>query len=91
MQLAIELAPRVDTTALPVERRVRHSMELARALSSWNRTDQALTVLLDAEQVAPEQVRHHAISRQLVQNWIKRSRGKPGYQLAALAHRVHVA
>jgi hypothetical protein len=48
-------------------------------------------VLLDAEQVAPEQVRHHAISRQLVQNWIKRSRGKPGYQLAALAHRVHVA
>jgi transcriptional regulator with XRE-family HTH domain len=91
VQVAIELAPRVDTTALPVERRVRHSMELARALSSWNRTDQALTVLLDAEQVAPEQVRHHAISRQLVQNWIKRSRGKPGYQLAALAHRVHVA
>lgn len=90
VQVAIDLGPRVDTSAMPTERRVRHAMETARALSAWNRTDEALAVLLDAEQTAPEQVRHHAISRQLVQTWIRRGRGKPSYQLAALAHRVHV-
>lgn len=90
VQVAIDLGPRVDTSAMPTERRVRHAMETARALSAWNRTDEALAVLLDAEQTAQEQVRHHAISRQLVQTWIRRGRGKPSYQLAALAHRVHV-
>jgi hypothetical protein len=40
---------------------------------------------------APEQVRHHAISRQLVQVWMRRGRGRPSYQLASLAQRVRVA
>ncbi|HZO63807.1 MAG TPA: helix-turn-helix transcriptional regulator [Kribbellaceae bacterium] len=91
VQVAIDLGPTLDTSGLPAERRVRHAMETARALSAWNRTDQALATLLDAEQVAPEQVRHHALSRQLVQTWMRRGRGKPSYQLAALARRVRVA
>jgi hypothetical protein len=62
---------------MPIERRVRHAMETARALSAWNRTEEALTTLLDAEKLAPEQVRHHAISRQLVQSWMRRGRGRP--------------
>jgi transcriptional regulator with XRE-family HTH domain len=91
VQVAIDLGPRIDTAGLPLERQVRHALETARALSARNRTDDALATLLDAEQKAPEQVRHHAISRQLVQTWMRRGRGRPSYQLAGLAQRVRVA
>jgi hypothetical protein len=91
MQIAADLGPRLDTTALPTERRVRHALEVARALSTRNRTDQALDVLLDAEQLAPEQVRYHFLSRQLVLTWVRNHRGKPTYQLDALAKRLRIA
>jgi hypothetical protein len=76
---------------LPTERRVRHALEVARALSAWNRRDEALDMLLDAELVAPEQVRYHYISRQLVLTWIRQQRGRPPFALADLARRLKVA
>lgn len=91
VQVAIDVGPQLDTSALPVERRARHAMEVARAHSAWNRTDEALATLLEAETLAPEQVRHHALSRRLVQTWMRRGRHKPSFQLAGLAQRVHVA
>lgn len=91
VQVAVDLGPRVDTAALPTERRVRHSIELARAYSAWNRRDDALGVLLGAERLAPEQVRHHYLSRQLVLGWIKRERGKPSTELVGLAQRLKVS
>jgi hypothetical protein len=91
VQVAVDLGPRVDASALPTERRVRHGIELARAYSAWNRRDGALAVLLDAERQAPEQVRHHFLSRQLVLAWIRQERNKPPQQLADLARRLHVA
>jgi hypothetical protein len=91
VQVAVDLGPRVDASALPTERRVRHAIEIARAYSAWNRRDEALSVLLDAEQQAPEQVRHHFLSRQLVLAWIRQERGKPPQQLADLARRLRVA
>jgi transcriptional regulator with XRE-family HTH domain len=90
IEFAIDLGMRLDTTAMPIERRVRHTLEVARALSARNRTDEALAELLRAEELAPEQVRHHAISRQLVQTWLRRGRGRPSFNLASLAGRVHV-
>ncbi|MBV9143553.1 MAG: hypothetical protein JO115_22010 [Pseudonocardiales bacterium] len=90
LQVAVDLGPRVDVSALPLERRIRHRIEIARAYSAWNRHDEALTILLDAEQDAPEQIRHHFISRQLVLRWIRHHRGKPSHQLAELAKRLHV-
>lgn len=91
VQVAIDLGPRVDTSPLPVERRTRHAIEIARAYSAWNRRDEALAVLLAAEQQAPEQVRHHFISRQLVLAWIRQEQRKPPQQLAGLARRLRVA
>lgn len=91
VQVALDLGPRVDASALPVERRVRHALEVARAYNAWNRADDAMNTLLSVEQAAPEQVRYHFISRQLVLTWIRRTRGKPGYHLARLAHRLKVA
>ncbi|WP_327368286.1 helix-turn-helix domain-containing protein [Streptomyces sp. NBC_01217] len=90
IQIAADLGQRIDTSSLPVERRVRHNLEVARALSAWNRTDEALATLLDAEQAAPEQVRHHYLSRELVIGWIRSTRGRPSQPVADLARRLGV-
>ena len=94
VQIALDLGPTVDTTELPAERRVRHALELARAYSARNRRDEGLAVLLRAERMAPEQVRHHFISRQLVylgapatpqaRSRTRRARGPSAPDLAAL-------
>jgi hypothetical protein len=49
VQVAIDLGPRVDTTPLPMERRIRHALEVARAYSLWNRLDDALATPPAAE------------------------------------------
>jgi hypothetical protein len=91
VQTALALGPDLNTSTVPVERRVRHALEVARAQSSVNRRDDALAMLLDAEQVAPEQVRYHYLSRHLVQTWIRTQRGKPSFHLAGLAERLRIA
>lgn len=90
VQIALDLGPRVDASCLPIERQVRHAIETARAYSARNRRDDALAVLLDAEQLAPEQVKHHAISRQLVLTWLRNQRGPGNVQLDQLARRLHL-
>ncbi|MFC4072856.1 helix-turn-helix domain-containing protein [Actinoplanes subglobosus] len=90
VQVAIDLGPSLDTAGLPMERRVRHALEVSRAYGAWNRQDEALSVLLDAEQMAPEQVRHHYLGRQLVLTWVRQQRGKPSSKLVTLARRLHV-
>lgn len=88
---ALQLGPRVDPSPLPVERQVRHRLEIARAHSARNDRDAALGLILEAEQVAPEQVRHHALSRDLVLTWMRRTRGALGDDLMGLATRLNVA
>lgn len=89
--LALELGPQVDPSPLPVERQVRHRLEVARAHSARNDRDAAIGLVLDAEELAPEQVRHHAMSRDLVLTWMRRSKGTLGGDLAGLAERLNVA
>lgn len=91
VQIAVDLAPRIDAAGLPTERRVRHAIETARAYTARNRRDDALSVLLDAEQLAPEQIRHHAISRQLVLSWLRNNRGTRSVALEQLAGRLRLA
>lgn len=90
VQIALDLGPRVDTSGLPVERQVRHAIETARAYSARNRRDDALAVLLDAERLAPEQIKHHAISRQLVLSWLRNQRGPANARLDQLARRLRL-
>jgi hypothetical protein len=47
-------------------------------------------VILDAEQLAPEQIHHHAISRQLVLSWLRNTRGPRSLPLEQLAGRLHL-
>ncbi|WP_211346717.1 helix-turn-helix domain-containing protein [Actinokineospora cianjurensis] len=88
VQVAVDLGPRIDTGALPTERRVRHAIETARAYVRWNRIDDALTMLLRAEQEAPEQVRYHRLSRNLVREMIRLPR--PSSRAIELACRMGV-
>jgi transcriptional regulator with XRE-family HTH domain len=90
VQIALDIGPSLDTSGLPTERRVRHALELARAYSARNRRDDGMAVVLDAERMAPEQVRHHYISRQLVLTWMRQKRGRPGTELAGLAARLRL-
>lgn len=91
VQVAVDLAPRIDASGMPTERRVRHAIETARAYTARNRRDDGLAVLLNAEQLAPEQIRHHAISRQLVLGWLRTARGPRSLALEQLAGRLHLA
>jgi hypothetical protein len=88
VQRAMVIGPSLDTSALPVERRVRHSIEVARAYVRRNQADEALTHLLDAEQIAPDQVRYHRLSRMLVREILTRPR--PPRLAVELAYRMGV-
>ncbi|WP_346132291.1 helix-turn-helix transcriptional regulator [Lentzea roselyniae] len=88
VQVALDLGPTLDTSGLPLERQVRHALDLARAYNLRNRSDDALAILLDAEQIAPEQVRHHYLSRQLVLSWMRTQRTSPTSLLAGLVDRM---
>lgn len=74
VQRAIAIGAPLDTSTVPVERQVRHAIETARALARWNRIDDALATLLDAEVVGPDQVRYHRLSRDLVRDILTRPR-----------------
>lgn len=74
VQRALAIGPGLDTTGLPIERRVRHSIEVARAFVRHNRIADGIAELLGAEQVAPDQVRYHALSRMLVRDVLTRPR-----------------
>ncbi|WP_461120086.1 helix-turn-helix domain-containing protein [Saccharothrix stipae] len=88
VQVALDLGPALDTSGLPAERQVRHALDLARAYNQRNRVDDALAVVLNAEQIAPEQVRHHFVSRQLVLMWMRTQRTAPNSLLTGLVNRM---
>ncbi|MFE4775264.1 helix-turn-helix domain-containing protein [Streptomyces sp. NPDC056713] len=90
MQVAVDLGPQIDTSALPIERRTRHNLEVARAFSAHNRIDDALSMVLEAETWAPEQVRSHYLARELVLSWVRNQRGRPSLAMGNLANRLHV-
>jgi hypothetical protein len=90
VQVALDLGPDLDTAALPAERRVRHLLDVARAYNLTGRRDAAVATVLDAERLAPEQVRHHYLSRQLVLTWVRNSQGRPSIEVDRLARRMRV-
>jgi hypothetical protein len=63
VQTAVKQGPLVDTSRLPTERHVRHNLEVARALTAWNRVPEALALVLDLEQLAPEQVHPYTTAK----------------------------
>jgi transcriptional regulator with XRE-family HTH domain len=90
VQVALDLIPRIDTRGLPVERRVRHALEVVNAYHARNRIGDAVEQLLQAERLAPEQVHEHVMSRQLVLRLRSTASGKRDRRLADLARRMKI-
>ena len=84
----IERGPQIDSSNLPPERWVAHRVEMARAFSYVARDDEALTFLLDAEQMAPQIVRHSASVRDTVKTMHRRAKHTTATPLLGLAERV---
>lgn len=81
----------IDATRLPLERRVRYAFDLARMRIECREFDSAVDEMLAAERLAPEQVHHHVISRQIVADLCCTSKGERSAGLAQLAQRVQEA
>lgn len=63
---ALRAAAAVDASGLSAERRARMLIDVARARAQRRQAGEAVAVLLQAEAITPEQVRGHALVRQLV-------------------------
>lgn len=57
---------RADLMRLPKERRASHLLDVTRGYMQWGKRDEAATTLLDADRVAPEEVRCRQMTRQLI-------------------------
>jgi hypothetical protein len=80
----------LNTSAVPAERRVRYLLDVARIHSLTGSRDDAARTMLLAERMAPEQVRQHHLSHQVVLRLVRNSMGKPPAELRGLARRVGV-
>jgi transcriptional regulator with XRE-family HTH domain len=80
----------VDVSRLPVERRVVHLVDMARALTYRGRyDDQAIGRLLDAEREAPTLVRQNTSARETIKTLLRRApmTGGRSSELRGLAER----
>ncbi|GAA5051506.1 hypothetical protein GCM10023318_22950 [Nocardia callitridis] len=78
----------INVNSAPLERRTRYLLDIARAhCLGGNRAD-ALSTLLMAERIAPEQVRQHYLSRKVVIALVRSKMDGP-VELDRLARRVN--
>ena len=84
---ALRTAASVDISGLSAERRARLLIEVARAHAQRRHADEAVTALLQAEQITPELVRGHVLVRQLVSDLLT-MQDPPAAELRDLARRL---
>jgi transcriptional regulator with XRE-family HTH domain len=86
---ALRAAAAVDTSGLSAERRARMLIDVARAHAQRRQANEAVAALLQAEAITPEQIRGHAMVRQLVSDLIT-MQDPPGAELRDLSQRLTV-
>jgi transcriptional regulator with XRE-family HTH domain len=86
---ALRAAATVDASGLSAERQGRLLIETARAHAQRRQADQAVTTLLQAEQITPELVRGHVLVRQLVSD-LTAMQDPPAAELRDLARRLTI-
>jgi transcriptional regulator with XRE-family HTH domain len=84
---ALRAAASVDTTGLSAERQARMLIDVARAHAQRRQASEAVAALLQAEAITPEQVRGHALVRQLVSDLLT-MQDPPASELRDLAKRL---
>jgi transcriptional regulator with XRE-family HTH domain len=93
--LVIEAAERLtldDLLRLPRERRASHLLDVTRGYMQWGKRDEAASTLLDADQLAPEEVRCRRLTRQVINELVHSyPRGsRPSGAIVKLARAVGV-
>jgi hypothetical protein len=83
---ALRAAAVVDTSGLSAERQARMLIDVARAHAQRRQVHEAVAALLQAEGITPEQVRGHALVRQLVSDLLTMQ--DPPAELRDLARRL---
>ncbi|MGH9210913.1 MAG: helix-turn-helix domain-containing protein [Acidimicrobiales bacterium] len=91
MDAADRHTPGIDATRLPLERRVRYAFDLARIRIERREIDRAVDAMLTAERLAPEQVHHHLMGREIVADLRHQTREERSAELTQLAQRVQAA
>ncbi len=84
---ALRVASGLDASRLSPERQSRLLIDVARAHAQRRQADEAVAALLQAEEIAPDQVRGHEVVRQLV-NDLMAVRERPTSGLRDLAARL---
>lgn len=85
---ALHLARGVDPQALSPERQSRLHIDLARAHAQRRHPGEALAALLQAEQVAPEQVRTHVFAREVARDLLVLAGRRPPAELVEFVGRL---
>ncbi|MFC4530264.1 helix-turn-helix domain-containing protein [Sphaerisporangium dianthi] len=86
---ALRVGTAVDTSVLSPERRARLHVDLARAHAQRRQVEEAVSALLEAETITPEQIRNHRITYQLVSDLLT-MQDPPSPELRELADRIGV-
>jgi transcriptional regulator with XRE-family HTH domain len=86
---ALRTAATVDTSSLSAERRARMLIDVARAHAQRRQVAEAIAALRVAEDITPEQIRGHALVRQLVSDLLA-MQDPPASELRNLAGRLRV-
>ena len=84
---ALRAATVVDSSGLSAERQAQMLIDVARAHTQRRQVGEAVAVLLQAEAITPEQVRSHALVRQLVSDLFT-MQDPPAAELRDLARRL---
>ena len=84
---ALRVAAAVDTSGLSSERRARMLIDVARAHAQRRQVAEAVTALRQAEDITAEQIRGHALVRQLVSD-LMAMQDPPARELRELAGRL---
>jgi len=85
---ALSLVPTVDPSGLSVSRYSRHLIDVAMAHNFRRDNGQLVGTLLEVEQLAPEQLAHFPLVREMLYAALRRERGPLNAQLHGLAERV---
>jgi transcriptional regulator with XRE-family HTH domain len=84
---ALRAASAVDTSMLSAERQARMLIDVARAHAQRRQVGEAVAALVQAEAITPEQIRGHALVRQLVSDLLT-MQDPPAAELRDLARRL---
>jgi len=90
---AIRQAETVDTSELAtelLERRSHHLIDVARAYTQLRDDEAALATLLEAERIAPQELKYNVLVRATLREMLRRERRTIGPALRGLAGRVGV-